>query len=321
MLRFAIIADDLTGALDAAAPFAGRGLQTRVALSPHNVPLDAEVVAISTNSREVGPKAAHDAVKRALESLPPDVGLMKKIDSRMKGNIAAEVSAFGRPLALLAPAIPDFGRITRHGHLVGFGVDHPIPLEIAGIKCLTPDIATTEDMRAAVATLGNALPVGARGLAEALALQMTGRNNAPAPLNGPRGVFVIGSRDPITLAQVAALDWPVVAAPNGVVPSAVHAPAVVQATTGSRSVAPEQVAANLAHGLRDIDTDTLFITGGATAGAVLHALGMEVLDLLGECMPGLPVSRANGMTIVTKSGGFGDSKTLATLARMITDAA
>lgn len=32
--RVAIVADDLTGALDAAAPFAARGAQTRVVIAP-----------------------------------------------------------------------------------------------------------------------------------------------------------------------------------------------------------------------------------------------------------------------------------------------
>jgi len=35
-----------------------------------------------------------------------------------------------------------------------------------------------------------------------------------------------------------------------------------------------------------------------------------VLFLDGESLPGLPLARGGGFTIITKSGGFGDSDTL-----------
>lgn len=321
MLRLAIIADDLTGALDAAAPFAGRGLRTKVALSPDDIALDAEVVAISTRSREIAPEAARAAVARALAALPPGTRLMKKIDSRMKGNIAVELSAFPLGRVLLAPAIPDFGRVTLNGHVTGFGVDTPVPATIAGVECIVPDVATPEQMRDALAAAGDALPVGARGLAEAMAAAMSDQQARPAQVGGPVGVFVIGSRDPITTAQVAAMRRPVLHAPNGMVPSLPQGTVVIQAVQGEQAAAPAQVAANLAQGLRGITADTLFITGGATAEAVLTALGITTMDLLGECLPGLPVARAGGMTIVTKSGGFGTVDTLAELASRIERAA
>ena len=59
--------------------------------------------------------------------------------------------------------------------------------------------------------------------------------------------------------------------------------------------------------------DSLVLTGGATAEAVLDALGVYLLDLEGEVLPGLPLSRGEGWRIVTKSGGFGTADTLADL--------
>ena len=58
--------------------------------------------------------------------------------------------------------------------------------------------------------------------------------------------------------------------------------------------------------------------GGSEAGAVyILYLGIERLRLLGECLPGLPVAVAGDLTIVAKSGGFGDEDTLVRVARMI----
>jgi uncharacterized protein YgbK (DUF1537 family) len=43
---------------------------------------------------------------------------------------------------------------------------------------------------------------------------------------------------------------------------------------------------------------------------ILESLGIGVLELIGEALPGLPLAMANGLTFVTKSGGFGDEDTL-----------
>jgi uncharacterized protein YgbK (DUF1537 family) len=174
------------------------------------------------------------------------------------------------------------------------------------------------------------LLVGARGLAEALARRVTGVEQPTAPaLAGPRGILVVGSRDPITLAQVEALrshaDVMHVPAPNGkfdprpVLGSGASL-ILVQATPGDQPVQPHDVAVNLAEHLRPIVPDccdTLFLTGGATAEAVLGAMGIDRMRLLGECLPGLPVGVARDLTIVAKSGGFGDIGTLVRVAGMI----
>ena len=105
-LSLTIIGDDLTGALDASAPFAARGLRVAVALGPEHVAAalatDPDVIAVTTESREISPQAARDAVLRVARALP-DVRILKKVDSRLKGNIEAELSAleFASALALL----------------------------------------------------------------------------------------------------------------------------------------------------------------------------------------------------------------------------
>ncbi|MBV6274253.1 four-carbon acid sugar kinase family protein [Alcaligenaceae bacterium CGII-47] len=54
-------------------------------------------------------------------------------------------------------------------------------------------------------------------------------------------------------------------------------------------------------------------TGGETARAVLHALGVSRLDLAAEVEPGVPISVASGtrtLPVITKAGAFGTAMTL-----------
>jgi D-threonate/D-erythronate kinase len=118
--RVVIVADDLTGAMDVAGPLAERGLGTLAVASvdgctPQHL-IGAEVVSINADSRHLG---AEDASRRitaiARELLHPDAEiLIKKIDSTLRGNVAAEtlamLDASGRRAAVVAPAFPAQGR-------------------------------------------------------------------------------------------------------------------------------------------------------------------------------------------------------------------
>lgn len=329
-----IIADDLTGAFDAAAPFAGRGLATVVALHPGAVAqalaAGAAVVAVSTRSREIAEDQAAARVAAVAAALPPGVQVFKKIDSRLKGHVAAELAALAPRAMLVAPAIPDFGRVVKDGAVTGFGVDVPIPVApvLGGLAAQVPDTASAEEMRAALAAAPEgALLVGARGLAEALAVRMTGRAAAGAPLpRAGRVLMVVGSRDPITLAQVAALrsqgaDWR--GAPNGRLDDRrpVQALTLVQATPGPEGTTGAEVAQALAAGVHPAltgGTDAIFLTGGTTAEAVMQVMGLDVLRLAGEVLPGVPLGHApDGQAVIVKSGGFGGGDTLTRLAGIL----
>ncbi|WP_425049286.1 four-carbon acid sugar kinase family protein [Psychromarinibacter sp. S121] len=325
--RLAIIADDLTGALDSAAPFAG--IDGGVVVATHLMALPAAleagggVVAVSTRSREIPAKEARGRVAAALAALGPDVRIFKKIDSRLKGHLAAELDPVRGPLTVL-PAIPEFGRIVMDGALQGFGVETPLPvldaLGAAAGRAVVPDVATDADMARALASAEGAL-VGARGLAQALAaswgLGPVAAGGLPAP-----ACIVVGSTDPITRAQVAALsaardDVRVVSAPGGLVPAQEPAAGitVIMAEPGAET-RPVAVAAALADGVRPwlAATRGALLTGGATAEAVLDAAGIDCLKVAGEALPGLPLCRAGGRVIVTKSGGFGAEDALLRLA-------
>jgi uncharacterized protein YgbK (DUF1537 family) len=323
MTRLAIVADDLTGALDASAPFAARGISTVVALGPADLSAalatGADVIGISTDSREISPDAARRAVAGCIALLPRDLPIFKKIDSRLKGNIEAELDAIPYQRALVIPAIPAFGRWIRNGRLDGFGVAQSIDIAARlgrhAAGATIPDVEEQGDIDRALATVTHDLPIGARGLAEALATRL-------APIADPAAIppfaapvfCVIGSTDPITTTQIerlrAAMEVTYIAVPDGEMPDAVPPLGnitVLHAIKGP-GADPSVVAERLGEALVRLgppDGATLVLSGGATAQVVLRALGIGIVELVGEALPGLPIARAGRFTIITKSGGFG----------------
>jgi D-threonate/D-erythronate kinase len=333
-LQVAIIADDLTGALDSAAPFAAMGLRVVVATGLEGLALTggADVVAVSLSSREIAVEAAAARAGAAARALVGAEWLFKKIDSRLKGHVAAEVAAVaqvrGATAVLACPAVPDLGRIVVKGALTGAGVERPIPVApvFAPLAVECPDVANASDLDALIAGASPAtLLVGARGLAAALARRLAKGATATPRLPGPLAILV-GSRDPITLAQVnlarqePGVEW--IAAPDGLVPDGASQAdtLILQAVPGAGASGVE-VSGRLAEALpRHLAGRLgLLITGGETAGAVLAQLGIQALEVRGEVLPGLPLCRPLGamadLTIVTKSGGFGDASALQHLIR------
>lgn len=336
MTRLVIVADDLTGALDAAAPFASRGLRTLVGTSPEAaaelLASPADVIALNTASRELAPAAARQRVECVLAHLPADQRLFKKVDSRLKGNVEAELAAFPAGRLAVLPAIPEFGRIVEGGHIRGFGVDQPIPIAAAlgalAARADIPDTRTVAELRAALdATPPERLLVGARGLADVLAERLAPRRPQSQRRLGRALTMVIGSRDPITLSQIDALRqrYPtmrVLEAPNGTfAPSEKDESAppltLLQATPGDGDAPAVSVAEALGRSLCSCCLDRrdgLLISGGATAEIVLQALRLDLLEVTGEIVAGLPVSKAGDLTIITKSGGFGARNALVEVA-------
>ena len=145
-LDVAIVADDLTGALDAAAPFAGHGLETRVLLDLDRAAsatgTTTQVLSLTSESRHLSPAAADERMwntTRAALAGAPRI-LLKKIDSTLRGNIATEImaalSAGGLRHALIAPAVPRHGRTMRGGEVFIDGV--PLRQTEIGADALSP---------------------------------------------------------------------------------------------------------------------------------------------------------------------------------------
>src|ERR1035438_6288082 len=102
-----LVADDLTGACDAAVHFAATVLLVPGANAP-----GARVLALSTESRDLPP----EEIRRALLALAAEypagsaARVFKKIDSTLRGNtgleIAAAMESFHCDAAVVCPAFP-----------------------------------------------------------------------------------------------------------------------------------------------------------------------------------------------------------------------
>lgn len=143
--RVLIVADDLSGAGDSGVPFALREMRTLLALDDAG---DAEVFVADTDSRHL---ESDLAAKRVLETLHGHAAgrvLFKKIDSTLRGNIAAELGAVLEYCSgagiLLCPASPATGRTVLGGvvHIDGVPLHHtnawelesdPAPADIASV--------------------------------------------------------------------------------------------------------------------------------------------------------------------------------------------
>ncbi len=342
-MKVVVIADDLTGALDSAVAFAVRGLRTVCARTGEDLEaalaLGASVVAVSTGSREIPEAAAVERVafvQQVLARHAEGARVFKKIDSRLKGHVAAETEALRRPgqSRLVCPAIPRLGRLVVQGAVTGSGVARPIPVapRVGGDPRDVLDAESDAQLDAGLAQApAGALLVGAAGLAEALARTLAPTPEAPRlPVPEAPALLAIGSRDPVTLAQLQALES--IAAPNGAVPEPVLPHGgyqLLQLTAASPARPAEEVGQRFTQGVaawvEATHPATLMVSGGETASAVLAQLGIGVLEIHGEVLPGLPFCRAltgrRGLGLITKSGGFGPPQTLTDLVQQLTQPA
>ncbi len=239
------LADDLSGALDAAAAFHRAGRRVRIALDFDAVEQAApeEVVGITTETRNASPDDAADAVRRALQRGHARGGqlLYKKIDSTLRGPVAAELHALMAALpdarVLFAPANPRVGRTVRRGVLcvhgvpaadTEFGRDPTYPLRQSAIReilgrdaddsrLVVPDTATDADLEAAlrqtIAAGGAWVAVGSGALAVPVAQRVAHGPASPPPDVTPQSpatvaspvLMIGGSAHPLNRRQAMAL--------------------------------------------------------------------------------------------------------------------
>ena len=118
-----IVADDITGACDAAAQFRRAGARTAVVLDDGvgALPTGWDVLVLTTESRRVLPTIAAARTRAAVERLR-DAGaerLYVKVDSTLRGApggiVEAAATAFGVPYVLITPAFPEQGRTVLGG--------------------------------------------------------------------------------------------------------------------------------------------------------------------------------------------------------------
>lgn len=136
-LEVAIVADDLTGALDMAAPFAAQGFVTQLLLDPERSTArgDTRILTLTTASRDLPPAVAEANIRVAIHhalARKPRI-LISKIDSALRGDVAGAIltglKASNIRHALIAPAVPSQGRSLRGGEVYVNGValrDNPL---------------------------------------------------------------------------------------------------------------------------------------------------------------------------------------------------
>ncbi|MDQ1049423.1 4-hydroxythreonine-4-phosphate dehydrogenase PdxA [Streptomyces sp. V4I2] len=120
--RVLALADDLSGAAETAVALGGPG---RIVLGPASLDPHAygEAVVVDLDCRSLPAADAARRVREALRAVPSDVLVLKKADSLLRGNLAAETAACAEVTAgvVVATALPALGRTVRGGvvHLDG----------------------------------------------------------------------------------------------------------------------------------------------------------------------------------------------------------
>ncbi len=145
--KLAVIADDVTGAMDTGVQFARAGWATALLLSLQTE-VHATVAVISTHSRDVDPARAEVNAAAAARQLDGR-RLFKKIDSTMRGHVGLEIEAIrstaGLTKAVVCPAAIELGRRVIAGQLwVGdrllhdsdFALDPTWPARVSDIASL-----------------------------------------------------------------------------------------------------------------------------------------------------------------------------------------
>ena len=325
-----LLADDLTGALDTAAELTG--LCGPVQVIWDGAPIRPGSLAIESGTRE----ATRDAAFALVRSLAPllegaDIAY-KKIDSLLRGHVAAELAtclaAGSWAHCVLAPAFPAQGRITRDGRVLARRPDgawSPVPhdlvaaLQAEGLRpargamdaALPPGLAVfdaqSEADLARIAALGRratgpVLWCGSGGLARALAGDVAPQ--ASTRLRGPvLGLF--GSDQAVTARQLAACEACWIRVADGGSAEASRVARLMEGGAAMVSVALpegmdrtaaarriEAVATDLIHRLPR--PGTLAVAGGETLRAICRGLAASFLDATGLVAPGVPRSVMRG---------------------------
>ncbi len=331
--RLVIVADDLTGACDAA------GTLTRY--GPVPVAIDGKIpsgrmTAIDLDTRRLDAARARRRVARAVQSIEPDAVLYKKVDSQLRGNVVAELNGVldVRPGPLLfVPALPEENRVAVAGMYRIEGRRISLRRSLAGLASrlqfadptrlsqlvvdgsvvLTGDATSRRDLRRWAALLRSfraPTAAGSAGLAaevpHALGWRSLGTEARWRPAR--RTLVAIGSQDARARQQLRRL-------------------AEVRKRVIRHPLDGRQILSDLSQGLALVEgeagalartvgrlnprgIDALVLCGGETARAVLTRSGATTLLVHAEVLPRIPLATIKGGSfqgkrVVTKAGSFG----------------
>jgi D-threonate/D-erythronate kinase len=267
-------------------------------------------------------------------------------------EIATALHVFHCEAAVVCPAFPKLHRVVEGGFLrvtsapgfdpidvahrlqlqSGHAWAHTVPdgiaaLLSAGARFVSVDANCDHDLdriAAAILPMGRRiLWVGSGGLASALA-RLLGEACAPPPAPSRTGaaLFCIGSNHAVTLAQQRALldERPsVLLQPQaGIRESICRALALGQHVVlriPRNLVSLEQLREHIAR----VPAAAFVLSGGDTASLVCRAAGVQRIEMCDEIVAGVPYGilhggEFDGVSVATKSGGFGDRDTLIRVA-------
>jgi uncharacterized protein YgbK (DUF1537 family) len=332
------IADDLTGALEIGAKFAGHGLSSTVTTNLHSAAaLDVPVLVIDTETRHVsaGEAAARTREAAVLARQRSAELVYKKTDSTLRGNIAAELralqDAFPERSILYVPAYPELGRTVKDGKLFVYGKpvhhtefandrwspvrDSRIQSVLGDVRAIVVDGECEEDIdTAANAILAETPPricAGPAALAGALARQMGSVAPEASPLpRVSRCLVVNGSLHPASTDQIAT------AAQAGVFDK--RWKLLEEDVEGSGTQRAGRVGESVKRVLKTSAFDAVIVFGGETAFGIHQALGSVPFEAIGEIAPGVVISKSGDLLWITKAGGFGPSDILPTIRKRLT---
>ena len=120
-MKFAVMADDFTGAADVGVQFLSSGRRVAAVIDGCS-DSSADVVIRSSGTRNCSEKEAYDKVKQMFSEIKEEGfdRFYKKIDSTLRGNIYAEIEAIvelidKKESIVIAAAFPEMGRIIKNG--------------------------------------------------------------------------------------------------------------------------------------------------------------------------------------------------------------
>ncbi|OGD47873.1 hypothetical protein A3K69_06060 [Candidatus Bathyarchaeota archaeon RBG_16_57_9] len=281
-MRIAVVADDLTGALDTGVQFKAWGLSVEVAPTMDRLSGlrgSADVMVVNTDSRGDEPELARRKVREASEALSSLCEVFyKKVDSTLRGNVGAELDAVmeatGSPVAVVAPAYPSNGRVTRGGCV--YVNDAPLQETEYASEVALPSSYIPEIMGAQTRRKAAHIPL--RDVRSRDALHREFR----ALRDGGYGVVVIDAEAERDLLAAAGLPVMVFCGSAGLASElpeglGLRAPRPALTVCGStRSLSREQVRSlveRLGATQVNLDTVSLLRGGGATDEALVRAEG------------------------------------------------
>jgi D-threonate/D-erythronate kinase len=273
-----------------------------------------------------------------------------KIDSTVRGSVAAQVdgairawsTAHDNAIAVVCPALAELGRTVVDGVVLVDGV--PVSETAAGIDPVTPrtesdllriipgsvrgrldtvgsarivvaDARTTSDLDMLAAGLAVAdhsvIVVGSGGLSAALGRRWPVEPASPATWLPRRGTSVVlvavSSLHPVTRQQVAQL--------REQSSDQVKIMTATQAVNISPAEAAVELADRVATELTTGHYLAAVLVGGDGAAAILRSLAADRVVVDSMISTGCPASTvvggpADGLRLITKSGGFGQPDTL-----------